>query len=234
MDFNFSFNSAQVQLITDKNKDYLEWFRCLNIYLPKYNINTLDRVAAFLSECSFESVGFTVLQENLNYSSQGLLKTFSKYFNSLPLANAYARQPQKIANHVYANRLGNGTEASGDGWRFRGRGIIQITGRENYSHFSIDTFGDNRVVLNPDMLLTIENAVQSACWFWTKHNLNTYADKKDILSISHIVNGGNNGEQERLDLYKKAVAALQPAPAPKVAAPAVKAATSTKDTPKEE
>ncbi len=164
-------------------------------------INTTKRQAMFLAQVKHESSGLRRISENLNYSSSGLLRTFGKYFNSSS-ANAYARQPSKIANRVYANRMGNGSESSGDGWRYRGRGLIQLTGKDNYTRFSKDTGID--AVNNPDVLLTPTGAVMSAIWFWNTNNLNDTADRGDIKRNSELINGGHNGLTERIEFYHEA------------------------------
>jgi len=154
----------------------------------KYNINTPLRMAHFFSQLAHESGNFTKIQENLNYSASGLLSVFGKYFNTTT-AKQYERQPQRIANRVYANRNGNGNEASGDGWRYRGRGYIQLTGKGNYIAYQ-NASGYN-VVANPDLLLDRNIALDCAGWYWSMRNLNIYADNDNVLSISKIINQGN-------------------------------------------
>lgn len=172
--------------------------------LPKFDIDTPLRKAHFLAQVAHESGGLKYSQENLNYSSQGLRSVFGKYFKTMEIAEAYARKPEKIANRVYANRMGNGDEASGDGWKFKGRGLIQLTGRDNYQRFGVDYGVD--CVNNPDLLLDPEWALTSACWFWKKRNLNIYADNDDILMVTKRINGGINGlndRQQYLDSFKR-------------------------------
>jgi putative chitinase len=133
-----------------------------------------------------------------------LRSVFGKYFPTIEIAGAYARKPEKIANKVYASRMGNGNEASGDGWKFRGRGLIQLTGKENYQKFSQENGID--CVKNPDLLLQPEWALTSACWFWKKRNLNEFADKDDIIMITKRINGGTHGLNDRLqylDSFKR-------------------------------
>jgi putative chitinase len=171
--------------------------------LPKFGIDTPLRKAHFLAQLAHESGGLQFTQENLNYSAQGLRSVFGKYFPTIEIANAYARKPEKIANRVYASRMGNGNEASGDGWKYRGRGLIQLTGKENYQKFSLENGID--CVKNPDLLLQPEMALTSACWFWKKKNLNEFADKDDIIMITKRINGGTNGlndRQQYLDSFK--------------------------------
>jgi len=167
--------------------------------LENYGINTDLRLAHFLGQIEHES-NFKPISENLNYSSEGLLKTFPKYFTSL-MAIQYKRQPERIANRVYANRMGNGNEQSGEGWKYRGRGFIQITGKENYFRLSNDT--DIDCLKNPDLLLQEENAMVSAVWFWKSKGLNKFADADDIISITKRINGGLNGLQDRKNKIAK-------------------------------
>ena len=140
---DFEFRLDHVQHILPRVKNPQEWHESLLEVLPQYNITDIARTAAFMAQCAHESGGFTMLSENLNYSAQGLMGVFKKYFPTAELANAYARQPEKIANRVYANRMGNGPEESGDGYKFRGRGLIQLTGKDNYRRCSQFLFEDN-------------------------------------------------------------------------------------------
>lgn len=180
-----------------------EWVSVLNDVLPKNNINTPERVAAFIAQCGHESGGWRVFSENLNYSAAGLDAVFGKYFKRAGRnANSYARNPEKIANIVYANRMGNEDESSGDGWKYRGRGPIQITGKNNYSAFAKESGID--VVSNPDLIAEDKDvALKSAIWFWNKNNLNKYADIGDITRMTRIINGGYNGLEDRIDKYNK-------------------------------
>jgi putative chitinase len=165
----------------------------------KFGINTGLRLAHFLAQAGHESGGFRVTQENLNYSVKGLRGIFKKYFPTDELATAYAKKPQKIANKVYANRMGNGDEASGDGYAFRGRGYIQLTGRDNYTAFGKSIGVD--IPANPD-LVGSQYALASAAWFWQKNKLNELADTgagDDIVTkITKRVNGGTIGLPDRL------------------------------------
>jgi putative chitinase len=184
------------------NKEISEWYRALINNLPTFEITTLNRIAAFLAQTAHESNNYKVLQENLNYSVDGLMKVFSKYFNSVNVG-MYAKNPEKIANRVYANRIGNGDELSGNGFLYRGRGILQITGKENYGKYSQTMFKDDRLVKNPDLLIQKDNAVKSACCFWKANGLNTFADNSDIITMTKRINGGTIGLQERQENYKK-------------------------------
>lgn len=199
--------SAQLSKILPNNKDIEGWHTAILKILPKYNITTTNRAAAFLAQTAHESLDYTILSENLNYSATGLNKTFPKYFrNAGRDANLYARQPEKIANVVYANRMGNGSIESGDGWKFRGRGIIQLTGQSNYKKFA-DSIGKT-IDETIQYVQTKEGAVESACWFWNINNLNSHADSGDIVRISKIINGGINGLDDRVSRFNKAVVIL--------------------------
>lgn len=179
------------------------WHSQLNRLLPINEITTLQRTCAFMAQCAHESMHFTRLKENLNYSDNGLLRVFPKYFPTAEIAKQFQYKPVEIANRVYSNRMGNGPEESGDGWKFRGRGLIQLTGKNNYTKCSQDISLD--IVNNPDLLLSVGGAVKSALWFWKKNNLNQYADKEDIVGMTKVINGGTNGLQSRLDLYQQAI-----------------------------
>ena len=186
---------------------YLDhWYHALEQALPDYDINTPQRVAAFIAQCAHESGGFRALKENLNYKAATLRKIFPKYFPDDATANHYASLPNKqeaIANRVYGGRMGNGPEASGDGFRYCGRGLIQLTGKSNYQNFadSIETPVEDI----PEYLATFEGAVQSACWFWEANNLNQWADKGDILTLTKRINGGTIGLDDRIKHYEHAL-----------------------------
>ena len=192
----------QLKQLLPGNPYIEQWCSALNEILPEYGIDTPKRVAAFIAQCAHESGGFKFLTENLNYRWQSLRKTFPKYFPTDELAQQYEKQPAKIANRVYGNRMGNGDEASGDGYRYCGRGLIQLTGKDNYTLFagSIET----PVEEVPEYLGTFEGAVQSACWFWDSNNLNQYADNDDILTMTKRINGGTLGLEDRKKHYDHA------------------------------
>ena len=179
--------------------------------MPKYEINTKRRVAHFLSQCAHESNNFRSLQENLNYSEKALNAVFGRYFGAAPKRNAaeYARNPEKIANYVYQDefrkyKMGNVKE--GDGWLFRGRGLKQLTGRENYTRFgaSINISAEEAAVY----VATPKGAVESACWFWNANKLNTIADTDDVVKMTKKINGGNIGLADRQTRYSKAMTVL--------------------------
>lgn len=157
------------------------------------------RVAGFLAQTAHESGGFTAIKENLNYSKDGLRKIFGKYFPTDELAQQYARQPEKIANRVYANRMGNGPEESGDGYRFCGRGLIQLTGRQNYTKLAQDL--GISVEETAQYLETPNGAVSSAGWFWDQNNLNQYCDRDDFVTLTKRINGGTIGLADRQHHY---------------------------------
>lgn len=163
---------------------------------------SLERRASFLAQLAHESAEFTAVVENLNYSSAALQKVFGKYFPTKELADAYARKPTKIASRVYANRMGNGDEASGEGYLFRGRGFLQLTGKSNYTRCG--TYIGVDLVKNPDYLMTPVGAIDSALWFWGVNSLNRYADVDDIKGQTKVINGGYNGLDERIAFYEKA------------------------------
>ncbi len=169
----------------------------------KYKINTQLRIAHFLAQLSYETLGFTALVENINYSSTRLREVFPNYF-TIAQASAYANKPISIANRVYANRLGNGNEASGDGYKYRGRGLIHLTGKSNYQAYT--NYSGTNIVDNPDLAARIDIALDIAGWFWNARNINQYADNDDIVGVTKKVNGGSNGLEGRnakLNAYKK-------------------------------
>jgi putative chitinase len=194
---------AQLKQIIPKNPYVDHWHKALAQLLPEYEINTPQRMAAFLAQCAHESGGFLAIKENLNYRAASLRKTFAKYFPTDELAQQYANKPQAIANKVYANRMGNGDEASGDGYRYSGRGLIQLTGKDNYFWFAAS------INLTPEAaseyMETFEGAAQSACWFWETNNLNQWADAGDILTLTKRINGGTIGLEDRKKHYEHAL-----------------------------
>jgi putative chitinase len=199
----YEITTADLAAILPNNKHIDEWKAALDKILPKYEINTKLRVAAFIAQCSHESGQFTVLHENLNYRAETLVEVFPKYFPTLAVANQYAKQPEKIANKVYGGRMGNGPEATGEGFKFCGRGLIQLTGKANYCSMAKDLGVDTDHLC--EYLCSFEGALESACWFWDKHELNTFADKKDMLTITKVINGGTNGLEERNANYALAL-----------------------------
>ena len=196
----------QLKKVLPKNPYVEHWHRDLVQLLPDYEINTPQRVAAFLAQCSHESGDFIWLQENLNYKPETLMKLFGSHFpGGMAEAQKYCSLPNKaeaIANRIYANRMGNGPEESGDGFRYCGRGLIQLTGKDNYTWFAASLH------ITPDeaseYLQTFEGAAQSACWFWETNNLNKFADAEDIKGMTKVINGGYIGLDDRIAHYEHA------------------------------
>lgn len=179
----------------------------INDVVDYYEIsNTKQRLACYLAQIIHESGGFNLVVENLNYSAEGLMTVFKKYFPTIEMAREYARKPEKIANLVYANRMSNGPESSGDGWKFRGRGLIQLTGRHNYTKFA------NGLGISLDECVaymeTPEGAVSSSGWFWDNNDLNSYCDNNDFIGLTKRINGGTNGLQDRIHHYELAMKIL--------------------------
>jgi putative chitinase len=187
-----------------------QWHNALIQLLPDYEIDTPKRIAAFIAQCAHESANFRILTENLNYKWQSLRKVFPKYFPTDELAQQYASRPNRaeaIANRIYANRMGNGPEESGDGWKFRGRGLIQLTGKQNYMWFAAS------LEITPEeateYLMTFEGAAQSGCWFWETNKLNQWADSGDIVTLTKRINGGTIGLDDRIKHYEHALHVLK-------------------------
>lgn len=166
----------------------------IDLLANEYGIDTPLKMAHFLAQTAHESGGFRLMEENLNYSADRLMAVFPKYFRNVD-ARSYHRQPEKIANRVYANRMGNGDEASGDGYNFRGRGLIQLTGRNNYTLFAEDNNLDLDMAV--DYLTSPEGAVASAGWFWNKNDINELAEEDDVPAVTKRINGGHHGLEER-------------------------------------
>ena len=203
MSFTFEFTKQQLKEMIPKNPYVDQWFEAIYEILPEYEITTPQRVAAFLAQCAHESGGFVFLKENLNYKAASLRRVFPKYFTDDATAAAYAGKQEMIANRVYANRMGNGDEASGDGWRYCGRGLIQLTGKNNYTFFAASL--DIPVEEASEYLQTFEGAVQSACFFWEQNKLNQWADAGDILTLTKRINGGTIGLEDRQKHYNHAL-----------------------------
>ena len=191
-----------IKAIFPKYKHPEDLAEVLTEQFEKYEINTVNRAAGFLAQCGHESAGFTILKENLNYSAEGLNKIFKKYFPTLASAQPYHRQPEKIANKVYGGRMGNGPESSGDGYKFCGRGAIQLTGRDNYTKFA-QSVGITVEEAVAD-LETLDGAIESACWFWKTNGLNAICDTDDIVKMTKRINGGTIGLEDRKKHYAEA------------------------------
>ena len=203
MSFTFDFTKQQLKEMIPKNPYVDQWFEAISEILPEYEITTPQRVAAFLAQCAHESGGFVFLKENLNYKAASLRRVFPKYFPDDAIAAQYAGKGEMIANRVYANRMGNGDEASGDGFRYCGRGLIQLTGKNNYTFFAGSL--DIPVEEASEYLQTFEGAVQSACFFWEQNKLNQWADAGDILTLTKRINGGTIGLEDRVKHYNHAL-----------------------------
>ena len=200
---------SQLKQLLPKNPYVEHWHHALEQLFPDYDINTPRRMAAFIAQCAHESGGFMVLKENLNYKAATLRKIFPKYFPNDQIAQEYASKPNKqvaIASKVYANRMGNGDEASQEGYKFCGRGLIQLTGRSNYQAFA-DSLEMN-IDDVPEYLATFEGASQSACWYWESQKLNQWADAGDILTLTKRINGGTIGLEDRKKHYDHALHVL--------------------------
>ena len=193
-------NSLQLKELGIDDK----WEIPLNQVFVKYDINTPKRQAAFIGQCAVESANFTRLQENLNYSAQRLTQVWPSRFPNINMAEAYAHNPEKLADFVYAGRMGNLQD--GDGWKFHGRGLIQLTGRENYANCGSGIGVD--LIDNPDLLLTPKYAVLSAGWFWNKKGLNALADTQEYGAMTRRINGGLTGLDERIAKITKALQVL--------------------------
>jgi len=200
---SFTFTREQLSSVIGNNPNLDSWYEALSSVLPTYEIDSPQRVSAFIAQCTHESGGFKRLKENLNYKAESLVRVFPKYFPSLDIAKQYAHDQEKIANRVYGGRMGNGDESSGDGFRYCGRGLIQLTGRNNYTKFA-ESIG-MAVEEVPSLLETFEGAVKSACWFWKTNNLNQYADTGDILTMTKRINGGTIGLEDRVKHYNHAL-----------------------------
>jgi putative chitinase len=178
-----------------KNPHIDHWHEALDQLLDDYGIDTPLRGAHFVAQCAHESGNFVFIKENLNYKAASLQKIFGKYFPTAELAAQYANRPERIANRVYANRMGNGDEASGDGWRYCGRGLIQLTGKDNYTFFAGSLSISEAEAA--EYLATFEGAAQSACWYWEQNNLNRFADANDVKGLTRAINGGYIGLSDR-------------------------------------
>ena len=180
-----------------------KWLEPLNKTFEKYEINTPVRQAAFIGQCGHESASFKVLEENLNYSAKGLVATWPSRFHDVEYAAEYERKPERIANKVYGGRADLGNTEDGDGWRFHGRGLIQLTGRTNYTVCG-QALG-KPFAEHPELILEPENAAMSAGWFWNKRGLNAVADQESWELLTKRINGGLNGLQDRIDRTHKAM-----------------------------
>jgi putative chitinase len=203
--FDFTFTVDQLNVILTGNDQIPEWFQALSDALPNYDISTISRVSAFISQCAYESKNFCLLHENLNYQASSLIAHWPGKFNSANVYD-YAHNQEKIANYIYSNRLGNGPVESGDGWTFKGRGLIQITGRANYANCSQFLFQDDRLVSAPESVeQDMDVAVGTACWFWHVNNLNPLADSANFVKLTRMINGGTNGLSDRIEKFHQVI-----------------------------
>jgi putative chitinase len=205
--FEFDFTQAKFEAIIGKNPYSDHWFEALCEILPDYDINSVSRVAAFLAQTAHESGNYRAIKENLNYKAESLCKVWPRYFPNIDIARQYAQQPEKIANRAYGGRMGNGPEESGDGWKFCGRGLIQLTGKDNYSRYAESL--EISVEEASEHLTTFEGCVQSAAWFWEANGLNKWADAGDMLTLTKRINGGTIGLEDRIKHYTHALHVLQ-------------------------
>ena len=203
-DFDFDFEPWMAEELLHGNNEWEEWYEAMLEILPLWDITTIPRVAGFIAQCGHESRNFNVLTENLNYSAKALNTIFPKYFKRAGRdANEYHRQPEKIANVIYANRMDNGDTDSGDGWMFRGGGILQLTGRYNYTEFGEDVEMSAEEAV--DYVRTKKGALDSACWFWDENNINKHCDSMDIVKMTKRINGGTIGLEDRKKHYLHAL-----------------------------
>lgn len=182
-----------------------KWCIPLRYTCSNFDINTPERIAGFLAQVGHESGGLRFTVENLNYRADALTRVWPSRFPP-GVAESYAMQPERIANRAYADRMGNGNEASGDGWKYRGRGLIQLTGKDSYAAFSLEA--NNEALVKPDLVAEVELAALSAGWFWSNNGLNALADNKDIVGMTIRVNGGTNGLDDRQMRYSRLISCL--------------------------
>lgn len=204
MSFEFEFTQDKLaQIIPQAKYGVQVWYDEMAELLPLFEITTAERVAAFIAQTAHESGGYTALVENLNYSAEALNRVWPRRFPTIEFAKQFARNPIKIANTVYSNRMGNGAPETGDGFLYRGRGLIQLTGKTNYSLFA--EYAEIPVQDAPGYIETPRGAIHSACWFWHTNNLNGYADAGEFTAMTRIINGGTNGLQDRIQHYNHAL-----------------------------
>jgi putative chitinase len=231
--FNFNFTVEMTRTLLKGNPDADEWHTAMTEVLPMWEINTVERVAGFIAQCAHESNNFRTLEENLNYSADALNRVFGRYFGPAPKRNAaeYARNPEKIANYVYMDQFRSkagqmGNIQPGDGWRFRGRGLKQLTGRNNYTNFgkTVNMTAEQAA----EYVATKKGAIDSACWFWDTAKCNTFADARDIVGLSKRINGGTIGLEDRQRRWNQALQVFGGNFTPTAATPARSAATASR------
>ena len=202
-------SEQQVKTLMPKNRNWEEWVEPMQDLFGKYGIQSKERIAMFIAQCGHESGDFRIMEENLNYSANALASLWKKYFNEETGLDPqdYHRQPEKIANVIYANRMDNGNIDSGDGWKFRGKGAIQVTGRYNTTRFA--NYVKREVDAANDYLLTTRGALEGALWYWEACNLNDHSDDQDIRKVTKLINGGYHGLDDRKQRYITAYAVLE-------------------------
>ena len=206
MAFSFNFTTENLKKCLPRNPHADGLYHAFQNLLVKYDITSIERVAAFFAQCGHESNDFTVLKENLNYSAPSLQKVFPKYFPDAATATKYEHKPEAIANRIYGSRMGNGNEASGDGFKYRGRGAIQLTGKDNYTKFgkTLGKTADEAAAYCE----TLDGALESACWFWSTNGLNALADNQDNVGLTKRINGGTIGLDDRTNRFNNNLIAL--------------------------
>lgn len=215
MTFQFEFTAQKLQDCVPGNPDIGKWYQAMNMTLPEYGIITWQRVAMWIAQVGHESGDFETVTENLNYRTTALTTMFGNRI-SLAEANRLGRDdtkgqranPEGIANVIYGGDWGRrnlGNTQPGDGWRFRGRGLIQVTGRSNYAACSLALYGDESILLKePEILSEPDGAIRSACWFWNSRKLNAHADREDLVTVTRLINGGTKGLADRQQRYDRA------------------------------
>jgi putative chitinase len=206
MAFDFDFRVEHVHSLLQGNPHSQDWYTALCDELPKYQITSVPRVAMFMAQCGHESANFTALKENLNYQPHALSSIWPKRFPP-DIAQQYAHNQEAIANRAYCDRMGNGPEESGDGWKFHGRGLIQLTGRSLYEAFAKEIGKDLDETVQ--YCETFDGAIESACFFWEHHNLNAASDAGDIVHATKIINGGTLGIDDRTARFQHALQIFQ-------------------------
>jgi len=210
--FKFNFTADQLRRMLGGNTNAPKWHAAMMEIFPKYNITTIERVAGFVAQTAHESTNYRTLEENLNYSAKRLVEVFPRYFGPGKRNPAeYANNPEKLANYIYMDEFRSpsgalGNKQPGDGWRFRGRGLKQLTGRDNYARFG-KTVGMTAEKA-AEYVATEKGAIESACWFWNQRNLNTIADTKNIRRLTEVINGGTIGLEDRTRRFNEAIQIL--------------------------
>ena len=209
MSFTFDFTIEKFQKCVPHCQDHAVWFRTFSEYFPKFEITTPERVAGFITQCQQDTKSFNLLEEDLNLNSVGLRRLYPRHFPIDALSEKYANNPSAIANKIYSNKYGNGDEASGEGWKYRRRGLLPLVGKSNYENCSTELFGDTRLVETPDLAATPEYAVLVACWFWNSGNLNRWCDEGNIPMLTRKANGFATGLDLKIAKWNTALEILK-------------------------